>query len=290
MHAGYSASISRTSPALLVFLLDCSASMEDEFEHGMRRIDFLASVINRTVREIAEACRRQDGVRHYFDVALISYHDGAIKPGFGGMLNGREVVSIAELSNRPIRVESRMRKQPNAVGELIEIPYKFPVYFDPVCGGGTPMCEALRHMARLVASWCETHASSFPPIVMHVTDGEATDGDAQTIQAAAALVTQQRTQDGHALLLNLHIASGGTTVRYPSQASQLPNNSFAAALFDSSSALPPPLLARGFQQKLELRAGSRGYVYNGGMEDVLAFLDLGTKSAVELTKLPSSDR
>ena len=43
--------------------------------------------------------------------------------------------------------------------------------------GGTAMCGALRTAHGLATDWVGRHPRGHPPVVLHLTDGEATDGD-----------------------------------------------------------------------------------------------------------------
>ena len=71
----------------------------------------------------------------------------------------------------------------------------------------------------------------------------------------------------------------------------LPNNASARAMFECSSLLPPPLLARGFRRGLQLQSGARGYIYNGKIEDVANFLDIaGVPRATEVPTILSEGR
>lgn len=290
MQTDYQAAITRATPGYLVFLLDMSASMADPFQEGVRRADFLADAVNRTLTEVSTACRKQDGVRHYFDISVLAYSGNQAAAGLSGPHAGHAVIPVTTLAAAPLRVEQRNRKVPDGAGGLVDVPIAFPVWFEPNPDGGTPMCSALRHAARLVGAWCAAHPQSFPPIVMHITDGEASDGEPADVVATSRQITGHKTRDGHALLLNLHIGSGGIAIRYPAEEAALSSHPYASALFQASSALPPPLLARAFRQRLAVQPGSRGYVYNGGMEDVIAFLDMGTKTATELTTVAGGER
>jgi hypothetical protein len=55
---------------------------------------------------------------------------------------------------------------------------KFPVWFDPINHGGTPMCAAMVKTTEIIADWCDQHTNSYPPTIIYVTDGASTDGDA----------------------------------------------------------------------------------------------------------------
>ena len=55
-----------------------------------------------------------------------------------------------------------------------------PVWVEPLNEGGTPMCAAMDRAGRIAHSWIQTYPQSFPPIVINLSDGESTDGDAAT--------------------------------------------------------------------------------------------------------------
>ena len=58
----------------------------------------------------------------------------------------------------------------------------------------------------MVAEWCDAHPDSYPPTILHVTDGQSTDGNPQDI---ADGLRKLRTNDGQALLFNLHVSTLG---------------------------------------------------------------------------------
>ena len=62
-------------------------------------------------------------------------------------------------------------------GELIEFPSESPVWIDPVAEGSTPMCHVLYHAHQILTGWIQQHPDSFPPIVIHISDGESQDVD-----------------------------------------------------------------------------------------------------------------
>src|SRR2546425_4832635 len=81
---------------------------------------------------------------------------------------------------------------------------KFPLWFDPYWKGGTPMCAALKEATRIVETWCQEHPKGFPPIVINITDGEATDGD---LVAEARKLTAVSGGGGSGLLLYIPLFS-----------------------------------------------------------------------------------
>jgi uncharacterized protein YegL len=58
---------------------------------------------------------------------------------------------------------------------------KFPIWFEPQNRGNTSMCAALLMAIGTLNAWCKLHHASFPPLVLHVSDGHPTDGDPEPI-------------------------------------------------------------------------------------------------------------
>jgi hypothetical protein len=273
----YSAEISRAHPTCLLFVIDQSGSMSDELEAGATKANFLADVLNRSLMELVIRCKKAEGVLNYFDVGVIAYSGGGVGPGFGGVLAGSHLCEIAALARNPVRVETRKKRVPDGAGGLVDTEVRFPVWFDPQASGGTPMCAALRMAGDLLTDWCREHSNSFPPTVMHVTDGEATDGTEADVEGAAAHITGQATGDGNALLLNLHVSGGGgDPVRFPASEQSMPS-AYAKLLFRTSSLLPAELQRRAAEARVTVRPDSRGYVYNGRLDDIVTFFDIGTR-------------
>jgi hypothetical protein len=273
----YTAEISRAHPSCIVFLLDQSGSMEDPFggEAGRSKAQRLADAINRLLFELSIRCTKDqyEGVRHYYDVGVIGY-GRRVGPALSGPLSGRPLAPIREIADFPARVEDRRRQVEDGTGGLVEETVKFPVWLDPVAGGGTPMSEALGQAHGILQSWVAAHPASFPPIVINITDGEATDGDPRP---AAAALTALSTGDGPLLLFNLHLSSRpGPPLLYPAAAADLPDE-FARQLFAISSPLPPHLQAAARGEGYALGEGARGFVFNADIVEVIKFLDIGTR-------------
>ena len=103
---------------------------------------------------------------------------------------------------------------------------------------GTPMCAAFNYVYNIAASWCASHPGSFPPMVIHLTDGESTDGD--PVPFADALKSLS-TEDGELLLFNCHISeSQANPVVFPNSEHIL-GDELAKVLFRMSSELPDKL-------------------------------------------------
>ena len=277
----YSAEISRTNPTLFVFLLDQSGSMKDQFggKHtGVSKAAGVADAVNRMLSNLVIRCSQGDTTRNYFDAAVIGYgaQKGLVAPALGGALAGRDVVSIAEIGSRPARIEDRVIKQPDGAGGIIDVPVKFPIWFEPVAYGDTPMCRVLDRAREVVERWIAQHRSAFPPIVINLTDGESTDGD--PMPHARKLVSL-RTEDGNVLLFNCHISSvASAPILFPDRDNTIPDP-YGKAMFAMSSTLTPTMRDYAGKQGFPVSDRSRGFVFQADLVDVIRFLDIGTRPA-----------
>ncbi len=276
MRVAYQADISRSNPGCFLFLIDQSGSMGDPFagSSGHTKADELATIINRLLASLVIRCSKDEGVRDYFDVGVIGYGTRVAHSLAGA--NGTPFVPISRLADEPLRVEDRVQKIPDGAGGLVEQSVKFPIWIDPAADGGTPMTQALERGATSLSQWVDVHRGSFPPVVFNITDGEATDGDPGE---AAAKLRDLATDDGSALLFNIHLSERrAPTVEFPSTDEALPD-AFARRLFGMSSELPPHLQVAACQEGYDVGAGTRGFVFNADAASVIQFLDIGTRPA-----------
>src|SRR4029077_1073554 len=141
----YSAEISRANPTCFLFLVDQSFSMSEPFggQAGNKsKADGVADAVNRLLQTLVLRSAKSEGIRDYFHVGVIGYGE-KVGPAFGGPLAGRPLVPISEIANNPLRLEERKRKADDGAGGLMEQTVKFPVWFEAVANGNTPMCQAL---------------------------------------------------------------------------------------------------------------------------------------------------
>lgn len=273
----YVAEISRSNPSCFLFLIDQSGSMADAFGGAgtsKTKATGLADVINRLLQNLVIKCAKSEGIRDYYYVGVIGYGGKGVGPAFGGALAGKELVPISEIGNNPVRVEQRTKKVEDGVGGIIEQTVKFPIWFDPVSDGGTPMCAALHRATNILVKWLTTHPNCFPPIVINISDGESTDGD--PYQPAYDLMTLTST-DGEILLFNLHLSSSNhRPIEFPDGDDALPDQ-HSKLLFNMSSCLPEYMRKMVSQEGMGVSLTTRGFVFNADLVSVIRFLDIGTR-------------
>lgn len=276
----YNQEINRATPGYLVILIDQSFSMCYPFGSAGTKSKECAKAVNRVLRETVLACTDGEEIKNSCDISVLGYgklKDAAVN-AFSGTLASKSVVTIQELTENCLRVEAIKRKVSDGAGGLVEIDDQFPIWIEPAAVGETPMTEAFEKASQLVQEWIENHQSSFPPVVINITDGEA--DSLSTTRKAAEVLAQLETEDGKTLLLNAHISGvAEQEVVLPSSPSQLPQgDSYAQFLFETSSELPPNMLERASAAGLNPTPYAKGFVYNAKLETLIQLLEIGTKA------------
>lgn len=287
MRPSYSKEISREHPACLLYLLDQSYSMDEplsgKFETS--KATQLAKAINSWLAEVVIACTRDEGVRDYIDIGVVGYHtdvhatpivESALQPP----LSSKWLVPVSAIADNPARVETHSQELVDQeTGRKLAIPTQVRIWVDPKAEGGTPMCHALHHVYCVLEEWIEQHPDSFPPIVIHVTDGESQDGDPLPYAEA---VTSLATNNGNVLMFNCHLSSiAADQFLFPSSDELLPEV-YARVLFEMSSELPAVLFERALAEGLDVQPGARGMAFNADLVTLVKFLDMGTRVARRL--------
>src|SRR5262245_34648113 len=273
----YPVEISRANPTCLVFLVDQSQSMAGPFG-GMpdkKKCDGVADAINRLLQNLVLKCAKTDGVRDYFHVGVFGY-GGAVKPALGGKLANQTLVPISSLGNNPIRVEPRTRKVDDGAGGLVEQKFRFPVWFEPVANGKTPMCAAIDKARESIRAFLTRYPDCYPPMVLNLTDGQPTDGNPlSNVQALCG----EESSVGNVTLFNAHISSSeAAPLVFPDSEKSLPDN-YSRLLFRLSTLLPPHLREAAKADGFRVNESSRGFVFNADLMAVIRFLEIGTRVA-----------
>lgn len=281
----YSQSITRTHRTAFVLLVDCSGSMAEEigFRGELRpKAEVVAAICNELIFELIERARRSEGVRNYYDLALVGYGGRTEVFSLTGDREPR-FTAIDELAMRTTEVEHRTIEVRRPDGSMALHRTATPCWMAPRAEGETPMLEAFRVARDLVKGWVgeERNRASFPPIIFHITDGEMTDGHPEELRSVAEEIRSLATQDGHVLLINLHLASDerGRTLLLPAANEILPEQRNIELLYALSSELPSC-----FNELIDQLKGVgglppyRAMCYNTSAAELLTVLDIGSIS------------
>lgn len=243
---------------------------------GKSKAAFVADALNRTLMNLIIRCTKSEGTRDYFHVGVLGYGDSGVRNGFSGSLGNSILNPISLIESNPTRVEDRKKKMDDGAGGIMEQSIKFPIWFEPKASGGTPMRGALTKAAEEIANWCDSHPEGYPPTILHITDGESTDGDPEDIATA---IKQLRSNDGEALLMNIHVkASGNEPVKFPASESNLLDQ-YSKMLFRMSSLLPANLARYAQDKGYPVSNESRAFMFNAEVVELVDFFDIGTRAS-----------
>jgi hypothetical protein len=158
----------------------------------------------------------------------------------------------------------------------IEVPKDFQLWFDPIANGGTPMCEAFKNANDILLSWVTEHHNSFPPSVIHITDGESTDGNPVSEMERTKNFA---TSDGNVILFNLHTSTiNSNQISFPSDKSSLPNQ-YAEILFEGASVLPDFILKAATNEGFSVTPTSKGFCLNADVDVIIKAITIGTQAS-----------
>jgi len=288
----YTQEISRATPACFLFLIDQSLSMEERIAgDGSPKHEQLASAINYWINAMITKATGDAGIKDWMDIAVIGYTtDDDGNPVIGSALGGAlaepsrdAFVKISQFQQHPLRVVQKTQQIVDTeTSEILEVPVDVTEWLDPVAAKGTPMCHALLTAHGMLDRWIKTanHNECFPPIVVHITDGETSDGGnpveyAEPIQSLA-------TDHGNVLMFNCHLSrQAADKIVFPGNVEMMPDE-FARTLYRMSSVLPPPMVRLATTEGFQLEPNARGFVFNADTVSLLQFLDMGTRVSKNL--------
>ena len=286
MSSTYSQSITREHRTAFLLLLDRSGSMRERVLFDGREVTkacAVAETANRFLFELTERARRSDGVRDYYDVAVLSYSGDAVE----SLLSERpEFIQISELARRRTEQSVWSREHELPGGGHTIVTTVTPRHIEPYAEGRTPMFEAMDEACNMLRSWCADprNAASFPPVVLNITDGEFSDCGEDELVDISRSIRSLGTDDGNVLLLNIHIASGsGAPMIFPTEA-EIPFAGRNAEIMARCSSLMPA----SFEQIIRQYRGSMvqppfiGMSYNAPITEVLNIINIGSISANNL--------
>ena len=268
--------ITRQNPSCFIFLIDQSSSMAAPFgpsEPGapaQTKAEAVALALNNLMRNLILTCSKSEGVRDYFDVGVIGY-GRYVGPAWGGALAGRELAPVSEVASSVLRMTERQIEVAPGVWEGV----RAPLWVEPRAEGSTLMCGALEYTYQVLSHWIGRNPMSVPPVVVHITDGEATDGDPAGYLLA---LSKLGTQNGRVTLFNVHLSSrqSASAISFPDDPSGLPD-AYSRLLFDRASVLTPFMRSVAWENGLPLSDAARAFVLNADPTLLVLALEIGTR-------------
>ena len=280
----YRQEITRRHRAAIVVAIDQSSSMSGSMEVNgwdMSKAEVVSIVVGRLVDELIMRSRRDDGIRHYYDIALLGYSEDGVYSLLG---EGIAFTPISTLAERELRRTTYKLRYNTAYEGVCSLCEEVLMWVEPRAQGATPMYKMINVVRELVEGWCaeEENRHSFPPIVVNITDGEASDANYEMLRNASARLKSTGTSDGNTLFVNVHISSNipSVQVAFPTFSEVPLSIRYAHLLMDMSSVMPDV-----FNQYIGECRGHFApppYIamsYNASISELIAMLNIGSRSS-----------
>lgn len=277
----YLRTITREHRSAYILLLDISGSMQDSITYEgeyTTKGESMVDAANKILQELYLRAFRDNEIRNYYDVAVICY-------------SGRGVYSVLHedgVCDSPFVAINEINEE-----RCLSLKCLTPLnYFDNdqssnvliIPNGSTPMNEALYVVSQALKEWCARpdNFESAPPMVFHITDGHATDGDLRDMIDSAEEVMSHSTNYGDVLMLNIHLnpTLESQTMIFPTEAELDDHPSpFFRALGRASSPMPAAFVPL-IREMRECRDGEiyRGVGLNVSVVDMISMMNIGTLS------------
>jgi len=283
----YTQKITRQNPAAFVFLIDQSGSMSEEVEINGKeqsKAEVLSSILNQSLNEMIDRCKKGNEVRDYFHICLIGYggdRDNTAKIIWEKNPYQKAFLTPSELLQCYIGTETITVDSIRPDGSVRQMQKKIYQWVRPCASQLTPMNAAFLLAHDLLVQWIDKYPQSYPPTVIHITDGAATDSTEKQLLQSSQKLRSLATEDGETILFNIHITnSTENPIYFPCKKEDLTHgDQYTHLMFDLSSDLPP-IYNTGiahFTQK-DIKGSYTALVVNAPMSQLISLLNIGTNT------------
>lgn len=237
-------------------------------------------VVGRLIDELILRSHRDNGYRHYYDIALLGYSGERVYSLLGDEIMFHPITILAGRDMPTTTYALGYKTLNNGIYTFQE---KVSLWVEPAAQGATPMYKMICSVTDLVAEWCakEENSESFPPLVFNITDGEASDASYDMLRSASHRLQSTGTADGRTLFINVHISSNTNhaPLLFPNIHEVSLSIRHAHLLMDMSSVMPESL--HPYVKDCRPNFANPPYIamsYNASMSELVAMLNIGSRS------------
>ncbi|MEG0499673.1 MAG: hypothetical protein RR550_00950 [Rikenellaceae bacterium] len=235
--------VTRSCPALILFVVDMSGSMAEKIFYEGRLIpksDTISQIVNINISEIISKCIRGKEFCDYFNLAILGYNgDGVTSLLKKHCTTEKDYITVTDLMNADIE-DFEYDFTMMVGGEITEFTRKAKKFINITPYHTTPMYAALKESYEIARKWCrEKGAQSVPPIIINITDGEASDASADDLLLISSRIKNLSTNKGNSIFVNIHISTSEPEkqIVFPLEPTGLKDIKFGNLLYDMSSEL-----------------------------------------------------
>ena len=282
--------MSRANPGLMVFLIDCSASMalpllrsETDKNQSISKFEAAADILDSVLFQCTTKCASEDKYKDYVDFVILGYGDRVFSP-ISKIPVSEYPISVNKLDSSYESVEEFSEEE---LGETMS-PIKW-INQDIQLGGITSMRAGFTMAKEIIQDWVKKHPDSYPPILLNISDGMANDLpideedngklDPSPLFEVCKDIKKIQTNDGNTVIGNIHLSDGKIiNVKFPVSIDEVMDieDPAAGTLFEMTSEVPAPWLEKAQGFGLNIRPGGKMYIYNSDFDSFLSFFKFGT--------------
>lgn len=267
-------------------MIDQSGSMAEPYAKSddpmghITKAEAVAEFCNSMLSELIARCRQGSVYKNYFDIAVIGYSGAGV---YSALPQGGIMLSPSQLASTVRRHQESRERRKTVDGRSITLYCKRKIWVEPMAEGRTPTLKAFERLTEILYTWRSSQKSltGFPPTIINITDGEATDCREEQLLLARDKIAALGTLDGEPLLINAHISSiANQPIIFPLSDEQVPPG--AQLWHDMSSIMPMCYAADIASIKGEQFTGTdkvyRGVIYNAGVDALVQLLNIGSST------------
>jgi hypothetical protein len=287
----YSRRITRNNPGAILILIDQSLSMDEVMlrEDGVTestKANLTTEIVNSFLSELRNRCDSQNGMRDYFNIAIIGYGQDHYEANIAweGSLSNKDWISAEDLDKNILSIiETKVQTQ-TRFGQLVEKTNRKRIWITPKAVGLTPMKSAFEKAKILISDWVLKNENSFPPIIFNITDGEATDVvDFNELVDVCNAIREMRTNDGEPLIFNYHMSSSNENENlFPHVEEYVGDDPYTICLKKMSSILPEKIsmsVCSTFNLASNSQKNRTGLMLNvSDLSNLTKLFDIGTRT------------
>lgn len=274
---------SSANPGYIIFLIDQSGSMGENYTGGKNKSEFTSLVINRTINDLIFTNSAGDKIKDRVFISLIGYGGKG-----GNSVDDIRSDYLSAFADSPLRIEKIKKKVSDGAGGLVEIEEEMAIYVEPTSprNGLTPMAEALDFAKQLIEGWITKKPENPAPVIINVSDGMPYTGnnpldDIEKTISTANGIMNINTGDGNPLIFNVHLGQPPFNETKFSSAENEVADQEGKLLFKISSKVPETYREAARKHEFVTSEDSRGFVSNAGPETLIKFINFGSSGGTD---------
>ncbi len=274
---------SSATPGYIIFLVDQSGSMGEDYTGGKNKAEFTALVINRTINDLIFTNSAGDKIKDRVFISIIGYGGQG-----GASVDDIRSDYLSAFADSPLRIEKVKKKISDGAGGLVEIEEEMAIYLEPTSprNGLTPMGEAFDFAKQLIEGWISKKPENPAPVIINVSDGLPYTGinaikDVEKTISVVNSIMNVNTNDGNPIIFNVHLGqSPFIESKFESNESKILDEE-GKLLFKISSKVPENYRDAARKHEFVTNEDSRGFVSNAGPETLIKFINFGSSGGTD---------